>query len=617
MENPKAAAVARLKEANNVLVTVSTNPSVDQLAGAIGLTLLLNKLGKHATAVFSGEIPSTIEFLQPEETLESNTDSLRDFIIALDKSKADKLRYKVEEKQVRIFITPYRTSLSEDDLEFSHGDFNVDVVVALGVHEQQDLDQAIVGHGRILHDATIITVNTQPNGSLGTISWVNEQASSLCEMLADIGVELKADVLDAQMATALLTGIVAETERFSNQRTSSNTMNISAKLMAAGANQQLVATKLQSYQGEVEVNPSPDNNAADGQPGPDAYVLDNDDGSLKISHDETNADDSSAQQSLEEKQSQDGSENPSAGNNDGGQNESESQPDASPDDAQENSGSRIITEPPSLGGALTASGLPEDTDQSSDPLTLPPVDAPILSHTSPLLESSSPITDEVHEPTTIQPEENTETDTGNNQQPLITPSDDESQTQNEDNKNAPPETGELKEDGSGSTIGEEGKTLAELEQAVDGTPAESTDTSPQPGGNDEVAEVSQESHIDAARAAVSQAVSGSTEDSDEPLQAQGAQPVNLDLGHHDQESASGGGDDSGHEYLDVSTIDENTGLPKDNNQTELNSAGTGSNTLPPPPPMPPPMMPPSMVFGEQPLPNSENDNQGQDPLAPL
>ena len=31
--------------------------------------------------------------------------SLRDFIVALDKSKADKLRYKVEDKFVKIFIT--------------------------------------------------------------------------------------------------------------------------------------------------------------------------------------------------------------------------------------------------------------------------------------------------------------------------------------------------------------------------------------------------------------------------------------------------------------------------------------------------------------------------------
>src|SRR3954469_23325844 len=133
MEDPKQQLIERLKAANNILVTVSRNPSVDQLAALLGLTLLLNKFDKHAAAVFSGQVPSTIEFLKPEDTLEKNTDSLRDFIIALDKSKADKLRYKVEDQVVRIFITPYKTSLSEKDLEFSQGDFNVDVVVALGV----------------------------------------------------------------------------------------------------------------------------------------------------------------------------------------------------------------------------------------------------------------------------------------------------------------------------------------------------------------------------------------------------------------------------------------------------------------------------------------------------
>src|SRR4051812_2520164 len=80
----------QIKGATNVLITVSANPSVDQLSTAIATTLVLNKLGKHATAVFSGQIPSTIEFLNPQKTFEKNTDSLRDFIIALDKSKADK-----------------------------------------------------------------------------------------------------------------------------------------------------------------------------------------------------------------------------------------------------------------------------------------------------------------------------------------------------------------------------------------------------------------------------------------------------------------------------------------------------------------------------------------------
>jgi hypothetical protein len=243
--NPKQQVIDRLKQANNVLVTVSNNPSVDQLAACIGLALMLNKMGKHGTAVFSGEVPSTIEFLQPEKTIEKNTDSLRDFIIALDKSKADKLRYKVEDRVVKIFITPYRTTLTQADLEFSQGDFNVDVVIGLGVHQQTELDQAITAHGRILHDATVVSINISPNGDIGNINWVDIAVSSLCELIVQLGEELGQNIFDKQIATALLTGIVAATDRFSNSKTSPQTMSASAKLIEAGANPQLVATQLE------------------------------------------------------------------------------------------------------------------------------------------------------------------------------------------------------------------------------------------------------------------------------------------------------------------------------------------------------------------------------------
>ncbi len=283
MENPKEQLVSRLKDANNVLVTVSANPSVDQLSAAIGLTLFLTKLKKHATAVFSGETPSTIEFLKPEDTIEGNTDSLQDFIIALDKNKADKIRYKVEDEMVKIFITPYRTSIGQEDLVFSKGDFNVDVVVALGVHQKEDLDQAITAHGRILHDATVATVNTKEGAELGSLNWTDQQASSLCEMVVLLTDQLKTNSFDAQMATALLTGIVAETERFSNAKTTSNTMNASAKLMAAGANQQLVATKLE--EAPPAITPPAEPKAEEQKPEDQgATVIE--DGSLVIHHEE-------------------------------------------------------------------------------------------------------------------------------------------------------------------------------------------------------------------------------------------------------------------------------------------------------------------------------------------
>lgn len=287
MDSQRQQASDRIKQANNILVTVSSNPSVDQLAACIALTVSLNKMGKHATAVFSGEVPSTLEFLQPEKTIEKNTDSLRDFIIALDKSKADKLRYKVEDRVVKIFITPYRTSITGKDLEFSQGDFNVDVVLALGVHKQEELDLAITSHGRILHDATIVTLNTKAGGELGSINWLDPNASSLSELGVQLVNTLDKSLVDTQVATAFLTGIVAETERFSNSKTTPQTMSISAQLMSSGANQQLVATKLEEPVAPPPPQSAPiatQNGETHDEPKP---VKKSEDGTLEIAHDET------------------------------------------------------------------------------------------------------------------------------------------------------------------------------------------------------------------------------------------------------------------------------------------------------------------------------------------
>jgi nanoRNase/pAp phosphatase (c-di-AMP/oligoRNAs hydrolase) len=244
-QTDKQLAVEKLKNASSVLVTVSNNPSVDDLSAAIGFSLLLSKLDKHATAVFSGSIPSAIKFLEPEKRLDTDVGGLRDFIIALDKDKADKLKYKVEDNVVRIFITPYKTRITQADLSFSEGDFNVDAVVALGVSNREDIDNAIKAHGRILHDASVITINSGAKSSnIGVINWQDPGSSSLCEMLVSISESFGSGLLDNQIATAFLTGIVAATERFSNTRTTPKVMTMSAQLMAAGANQQLIASNL-------------------------------------------------------------------------------------------------------------------------------------------------------------------------------------------------------------------------------------------------------------------------------------------------------------------------------------------------------------------------------------
>ena len=252
----------KIKDSENVLVALSKNPSVDELSAALGLTFILDKLGKHATAIFSGAVPNAIEFLEPEKTFESNTNSLQDFIIALDKEKADHLRYKVEGDFVKVFITPYKTTLDEKDLEFSHGDYNVDLIISINVSAASNLDSALAEYGKIKHDASSINISASAPGSFADLEWSNTSASSVSEMIADLADILddgssEEKIIDKSTATALLAGIVAATNRFSNEHTSADTMSIASELMSEGADQQLISSSIPVdilTKGTVDIN---------------------------------------------------------------------------------------------------------------------------------------------------------------------------------------------------------------------------------------------------------------------------------------------------------------------------------------------------------------------------
>ena len=246
--------IEKIRGAENILVTLSRDPSVDEMAGALALTMFLDGLQKHTTAIYSGKTPDALKFLQPEGTFESNTASLQDFIIALSKDKADHLRYKLEGDFVKIYITPYKTTLSEADLEFSRGDYNVDLVLAIAVPSAGDLDEALTEYGRIMHDATTIDITCEAPGRFGEIEWSDPKASSVSEMLTRLIFRMEGEnaTLETEVANALLTGIVAATGRFSNERTNSETMQLAAKLMTMGADQQMVAMHVIDSEAEAK-----------------------------------------------------------------------------------------------------------------------------------------------------------------------------------------------------------------------------------------------------------------------------------------------------------------------------------------------------------------------------
>ena len=47
--------IAKVSTSENILIALSQNPTADELAAAIGLSILLDKIGKHAKISLNGD----------------------------------------------------------------------------------------------------------------------------------------------------------------------------------------------------------------------------------------------------------------------------------------------------------------------------------------------------------------------------------------------------------------------------------------------------------------------------------------------------------------------------------------------------------------------------------
>jgi hypothetical protein len=254
------------------------------------------------------------------------------------------------------------------------------VVVALGVEEKKQLDEAILSHGRILHDANVISINTQNASRIGSINWSDQEASSLCEMVTDIVQSLSGDILDKQNSTALLTGIVAETDRYSNEKATPHTMSIAGALMSAGASTQLVSNELDSALKSQDLPEIPV-----GEGTLDEGASNNNSGVLDIDHTEAEQEETPDNQEAEDNKQEEPppskpadeylenlnlSEDPHKSDS-GSENDSPPEPDQENPPTEEKIIGRLVKDPPHFTGQLTANTVPEEKQYtgSTDPLS--------------------------------------------------------------------------------------------------------------------------------------------------------------------------------------------------------------------------------------------------------
>jgi|GEM_PF-622300 len=243
---PKQQTSEAIRQAETILIMTGQHPSIDQVASTIALAALLRKYGKKVTAVVSDEIPAGAKFLSTN-LVESTLGGLRDFIVRVDLKNAelDKLKYTIENAKLNIHITPFAGSFQQRDVTYDYGDYQFDLVIILGVASYARIDKIYAQNAELLRQIPLVNIDFhRSNEQYGAINLIEGTAASLSEILIALSESLQSGMIDEKIATTMLAGIMAATDRFTATHTTAKTMTVAAQMMAMGANQQDVVKGL-------------------------------------------------------------------------------------------------------------------------------------------------------------------------------------------------------------------------------------------------------------------------------------------------------------------------------------------------------------------------------------
>jgi phosphoesterase RecJ-like protein len=154
------------------------------------------------------------------------------------------LGYKIENGKLKITITPGKGNFSPDDVSYSYGDYQYDLIITLGVSELKKLGSLYEDDPEIFYKTETVNIDNNPkNQQYGEINWLDKKASSICEMMVSLLEALEVEI-SGDIATLLLTGLISSTNRFQSDETDPKVLTVAAQLMAAGGNKKQIIKEL-------------------------------------------------------------------------------------------------------------------------------------------------------------------------------------------------------------------------------------------------------------------------------------------------------------------------------------------------------------------------------------
>jgi hypothetical protein len=232
-----------ITKSNAIGIAVAPNPSLDQMAAALSLSMLLKEANKTAAVASPTdpivEISNLVGINKVQKTLGSGGGSSGDLIVSFPylEGEIEKVSYTLENGFLNIIVkaTEQGLSFNEKDVQYKRGGGGgpLDLLFVVGAQSLADISSVVSQEN--LQNAEIVNIdNKESNQGYGTIVLVSPQALSVCELIGDIALSLGFKI-ERDAAQNMMSGLITATQNFQNPRTSSLAFEVASYLMRRGA----------------------------------------------------------------------------------------------------------------------------------------------------------------------------------------------------------------------------------------------------------------------------------------------------------------------------------------------------------------------------------------------
>jgi phosphoesterase RecJ-like protein len=237
-----------VQKSQTVLIALPKQPRKDAVGSAMALAHFLRKLDKEVLVVCDDAPLSSVEFIPGSETIQQSPISNKAFVISVNTktSKLAELSYHTTPDHVEIHLQPEGTgSFLAGDVSFSEQRAMFDMVICVDTPSLEHLGLVYSEHAALFLDAPKVNIDNHiSNESYGTINIIEVTAAATSEIVFELLKLYESNVIDAPIATALLTGIISETNSFQKPATTHNSFLRASELIGYGANQQDIVRHL-------------------------------------------------------------------------------------------------------------------------------------------------------------------------------------------------------------------------------------------------------------------------------------------------------------------------------------------------------------------------------------